>query len=319
MEESSPLQSQSELAINWTRRKIIFFSFLTVSLFLNFDTGVIPAAAIKIQKEIKVDYSQLAALGTFVNFGIGLACLFASFFFRKFPAKWVLLSTIILNSLFCIYFAISHKLEILYVARILMGITQAFWIIYASIWVNSFAPENSKATWLGLLQGFSPIGIIVGYATTSLIMNSIPGIHSWRLAVYVQGIGQLIPFPIVFMLPNDEIDVLRSKYISIHEMEDGFDLTNLRQVATETKKLLKNSVYIYSVGGLTTLFFVVFGMQFWGTTYLVKYMGFPPLVAMAIFVSVTITAPLFGVIIGGIISDKMVLVNVNLLGRIPGT
>lgn len=40
-----------------------------------------------------------------------------------------------------------------------MGFTQAFWVIYGPVWTNNFSPSERQTTWLGLLQGFSPLGL----------------------------------------------------------------------------------------------------------------------------------------------------------------
>lgn len=41
-----------------------------------------------------------------------------------------------------------------------MGFTQAFWVIYGPVWTHNFSPKERQTTWLGLLQGFSPLGKI---------------------------------------------------------------------------------------------------------------------------------------------------------------
>jgi hypothetical protein len=45
--------------------KGIFVLFLLTNLFVNYDTGVIPASLVEIEKELHVDYTQEAALGKF--------------------------------------------------------------------------------------------------------------------------------------------------------------------------------------------------------------------------------------------------------------
>ena len=45
------------------KTKLIFTLFLFTNLFINYDTGVIPASLIQIEKELNIDYTQQAALG----------------------------------------------------------------------------------------------------------------------------------------------------------------------------------------------------------------------------------------------------------------
>jgi hypothetical protein len=49
--------------------KGIFVLFLLTNLFVNYDTGVIPASLVEIEKELHVDYTEEAALGI-VNYFI---------------------------------------------------------------------------------------------------------------------------------------------------------------------------------------------------------------------------------------------------------
>ena len=64
---------QDDLIIPENKRKFIFRLFLLSALFLNYDTGVIPAALIQITKEIDLDYSEQAMIGSFVYLGLSFA------------------------------------------------------------------------------------------------------------------------------------------------------------------------------------------------------------------------------------------------------
>jgi MFS family permease len=63
-----------------------------------------------------------------------------------------------MNALMCFWFSVTYDLILLYASRIVMGMTQAFCCIYAPVWVNEYSPPNRGATWMGMLQAFSPIG-----------------------------------------------------------------------------------------------------------------------------------------------------------------
>ena len=84
--------------------------------------------------------------------------IFVSFLLMKFQAKNVMAIALLINSIFCGIFAISPCISLIYIARFFMGTTQAFWVIYAPVWANVFSPVNKTATWVGILQGFSPLG-----------------------------------------------------------------------------------------------------------------------------------------------------------------
>ena len=71
------------------RRNLIFVIFLLSNLFLNYDTGVIPASLLEILKEIPLDYTEQALLGSLVYLGLSFSSLFVSIIFSKYgPAKY---------------------------------------------------------------------------------------------------------------------------------------------------------------------------------------------------------------------------------------
>jgi MFS family permease len=96
-----------------------------------------------------------------VYLGLSAASLFVSPAFKRFDANYVLGINILLNALFCGFFSYFNDLLILYFCRIMMGITQAFCVIYAPVWVNEFSPSNKNATWMGVLHAFVLIGIFL--------------------------------------------------------------------------------------------------------------------------------------------------------------
>ena len=48
----------------------IYFLFLFMNIFLNYDTGVIPGALIQISEELNFNHEQIAYLGSFVYLGL---------------------------------------------------------------------------------------------------------------------------------------------------------------------------------------------------------------------------------------------------------
>ena len=69
--------------------------------------------------------------------------------------------------------------------------------------------------------------------------------------------------------------------------------------------LLGNPVYCCTVCALASLFFVVTGIQFWVTPYVIKVIGKPQEDITVAFGLTSITAPIIGVFMGGTIIDKL--------------
>lgn len=281
--------------------KKIFALFLYVVIFSNFDTGVIPAALNDIQKGLNLSKVEEAALGSLPFFGISFGALLVSFLMKKLTTLKTLLMALFLNILCSVWFAFSYSLTSMYFSRFLMGFTQAFWVVYGPVWTNHFSPKDSQTTWLGILQGFSPIGIILGYSITALIVNNWDSLWAWRMGVLFQAIGE---FPILFVfifLNNSDLSIKSTpKSVILEEIHE----INNEDAKNDFSAVFSNFLYILAVCSNCVAFFVVFGLQFWGTIYMIDILEQDSGTAMATYVAITLTAPFFGVIFGGFLSDK---------------
>ena len=50
---------------------------------------------------------------------------------------------------------------LLLTSRLLVGLTQAPFVIYAPVWVDEFAPPKKAALWMGIMQGAAVVGVTV--------------------------------------------------------------------------------------------------------------------------------------------------------------
>ena len=332
-------------------RNIIFAFFLLSNLFLNYDTGVIPASLIKITQEIKFNYSEQALIGSLVYLGLSFASLFVSMIFSKFGPSKVCSLILLLNCISCFTFSLSSNKIILFSMRFLMGATEAFIVIYGPVWVNNYSPLEYSTTWMGILHSCIVLGVVTGYVTASIIINFFGKYFTWRFAIQIQGFAEIF-FALFFWFENDEyINVDVRKTISINEIElenknnintnnynnnqvnnnnftiphgsnasfprnsrmskrklnpriDSIETSNIHGLLFQTKQVLTTPLYVSITCGLCSIYFIVTGIQFWMTKYLIEILEAEPLLVNIIFSIISITAPLFGVLVGGAFSDK---------------
>ena len=327
-------------------RICIFIFFLLSNLFLNYDTGVIPASLIEITKEINLDYSEQALIGSLVYLGLSCSSLFVSVIFSNYSPSKVCSSVLLLNCLSCFTFSLTSNKIILFVTRFLMGATEAFIVIYGPVWVNNYSPLEYSTTWMGILHSCTVLGVVTGYISASIIINFFSPSLTWRFSIQIQGFAEII-FALFFWFENDEyINVDVRKTISMNEIEldnrnltyannnniysirvpkdsnasfpansrmksrkfnpriDSIETSNLGRYLLQTKIVLTTPLYISITLGLCSIYFIVTGIQFWMTKYLIEILEGEPLLVNTIFSIISVTAPLLGVILGGTFSDK---------------
>ena len=355
-------------------RTRIFVFFLLANLFLNYDTGVIPASLLEIIKEIHLDFKEQALIGSLVYLGLSFASLFVSLFFNRYGPAKVCSCVLILNTFCCFVFSISKMKYVLFASRFLMGVSEAFIVIYGPVWVNNYSPSQHSAKWMGILHSCTALGVIVGYLCASIVINFLHGILTWRAAIQFQGIIQ-IPIALYFYLEKEELinvemsgheaweertdtiesDINRPRsptktrteshnfeskiglkfkpqntiggttksladlsaerslrrqktYISRNPAKDGridtIETSNLGRYCNQAKVVITNALYITTTLGLCSMYFIVTGIQFWMTSYLIDILEYNQITVAIVFSTVSITAPLAGVIIGGTFADQ---------------
>ena len=307
------------------KRNMIFIIFLLSNLFLNYDTGVIPASLLEIIKEIKLDYKEQALLGSLVYLGLSTASLFTSLIFSKFSPSKVCAVVLILNCISCFVFSFSSNKYIMFPMRFMMGVTEAFIVIYGPVWVNNYSPSNHSAKWMGILHSCTALGVVLGYLIAGLIINFLNGFLSWRFAIQIQGIVEIF-FSFFFYLEKNEyinvnIDIVivndkvndnndvseidKAWNILSHRSHiDAPELNNLNLYFYQSKQVLTNPLYLTVTFGLCSIYFIVTGIQFWMTEYMIGILGIQPVIVVIVFSLTSVTAPLSGVIVGGVFADK---------------
>lgn len=278
---------------NIKERQYVFYILVSINVLLNYDSGVIPASLMQIQEEIPMSFIQKASLGSLVYLGLSLASLIVSPMFQKHSASKTLIVMLFLNCAFCLLFSFSYNLQVMCLSRLGMGFTQAFSIIYAPVWINEFSPKQNETRWMGILQSSVPIGVVCGYTTASLI--NLTNLVSWRFAIQVQALVEL-PLIVFFAHINKEdIDI-------IDHSSDTFQIMDCKN---QLKMLFTNAIYLLLISSLCCMFFVIAGVQYWITLVMVAVLRISIQAVMAIFICVSITAPIAGVYTGGYIGDFM--------------
>lgn len=292
----------------------VFTIMICINALLNYDTGVIPASLSQLKSEMDMSYQQQAAIGSLLYIGVCCSSLLVSFVFQRFPASKVLIIMLIINCSFCLLFSFSTTTIAMYIARFGMGFTQAFCVIYAPVWTNEFAPHDKSTRWMGILQCAVPLGVVLGYGVASIFQTIGISFFSWRFAIQLQAVLEI---PLIVALKNINpcyIDVVHDKTIISSGQKsprgeqaevrmDAINITNLAGFCEQLKMLATNLIFVFLTLALCSMFFVVSGIQYWVTLYMVKVLDANPIVVIVGFVVISTTAPICGVLTGGYIAD----------------
>ncbi|KNH07486.1 transporter protein [Perkinsela sp. CCAP 1560/4] len=287
------------------RKKVaVFILFIYTQIVSNFDSGamgVVTGKQGEIAKEFHCNDSMIGLLASIVYLGNMAGGTFSTYLMHKYAIKLVICGALFLHILFTFLFASSPYLHDLILARFCVGFTQAFVVVYTPVWVDEFSPKLHSTLWLALAQAGTPVGIMLGYIIAGFIIANT--MYSWRW-IYVLKLALLLPSLFLFSIVKKDVLCIPKS------AEDHADHAQAQIKGTLTRRnivlLLSNPLYTATVVALCSVYFVVTTLQLWVTPYLRQ----PPIEAdMNVIVSAfgftSATAPVSGVIIGGMLLDRI--------------
>ena len=84
-------------------------------------------------------------------------------------------------------------------ARFLSGASQVIITILLPVWVDAFAPSDSKTTWMTLIIVAAPKGMLAGYGLSALLMTMNEESALWW-PFYIVILIIMIQMVILFMI-----------------------------------------------------------------------------------------------------------------------
>lgn len=311
-------------------RNLVLFVLLKV--LGSFDSGAFSASLNGdngISEDWGLSVAQQGTLSSSVFLGNMIGCAIAGHLFSLYSAKLLLFFSLIVHGFFTFLFASAESYEFALLCRFFIGVTLAFIVVYTPVWVDAFAPKNSAATWMALQNAGVPLGIMLGFVMGGLLPTYTSVSWEWTFFAKV-----VVMVPIVAIVGKTDRRALDNEAQMRHEQHRKEQ--NLMQTSSPLGEggshgqqqqqqgfvsivsdsvlrfrhtgvlLLQNGVFISNMLSLSGLYFVVSGLQTFVTSYLRAAPFNASMDTIVIgFGCAVVTAPVFGVICGGIMLDRI--------------
>lgn len=244
-------------------------------------------------------YFELGVLGALPYIALSVVSPFVGALLQRARVRRVLLLAVVVNGAACLLFGLATSAWLLQVTRFGVGLSQAFAVIYFPVWTDAKAPPESKTFYMSMMQAGVPLGIVCGYLVGGLLTSFLDTEHSlvagWRLPFLLQG-AVLIPLGLAFAtVPEAMLEVspdalplaspsrVRSDAHSSSfaaaaagggaAARKGGDGSPHQSVYAMASELWRSPVYMYVLLCLTSIFFIVSGIQYWVTIFLTDHFG----------------------------------------------
>lgn len=295
-------------------RNIVFILYLISNILISMDHGSIPASINELRQLTSYDQS-IGLFGSLVYFGNILGSMIFFNLINTLNRKFLLLISLLGNSVCLFTFVIIENIPFLFFNRVLVGMLQAYITIYMPVWCNQFGLISQRNYMIALIQLVSPIGIFLGYFIASICINDqIYG--GWKFAFLVQAFLILILTIFFLFVPinffskyyysvgdtKEEEKIIKKSEEEVYNANQNEDLNYLQKI----KVLINYKVFIYSVMAMSVLIYIITGVQYWVTDYLDAILGIKSQKdRLFLFTVACFTAPLLGVLLGTELKNRL--------------
>ena len=188
----------------------------------------------------------------------------------------------------------------LLLCRGLTGLFQEFICVYFPVWVDTFASQQTNSSWMSIILIGATLGNITGYITAASVQDNI----GWRWAFYIQSIGLSLNILSYWMVPQSIVN-LRTTTPTIMAHQKKSQMAEEESLKKSICKVITNGGFLRMCLSVTILYFVVTGIQFWFSDFLITVMKMQKEVVFSLFTFVSISGPVLGVVIGGWLSSYL--------------
>ena len=175
-------------------RWMVYIILLYLSIIMELDQGVLSSTTEELSKDMELNDNQLGGLGSMIFLGKALGCLIFFTLINKLNRKYMLLITSFLSILSLILTTQTTNLILLYLCRIIVGISQSYLGIYLPVWGDQFGIHKYKSMILSLLHLSSSFGYLFGYVFGIWL--------GWELSFYVENIMIIIAIVLLFFISD---------------------------------------------------------------------------------------------------------------------
>ena len=196
-----------------TKERIIFTIIVMVGAFMAIlDTTVVDVIVPKLTGPLSTDMYGVQWIITSYMISAAIALLICEYLIKRYGAKIIYLTGVSIFATASLICGISNSLEMIIIARIFQGFSEAFIMVTSHIMVFSYFPPNKK----GLAMGIFALGVSFAPALGPTIGGYLTEYFNWRMVFFINvPIGFILTITGIFILPKDKnLFILPFNYIS---------------------------------------------------------------------------------------------------------
>ena len=319
------LSKNPNFSISKSERYYVFFLLIISNVFIQMDHGSIPASTWNLY-QIFNSNQEIGLFGSLVFIGNLLGSLIYFYLINAYHRKKLLIYSMFFIAICLITFILTTNTIYLLINRVILGLFQAYFIIYLPLWCNQYGITKQREIMFSFAQLTTPLGVFVGYIIASECISINENI-GWKFSFIIQSIIILLMIYLFYRVSDKLFD---SKYVSYKEDKEDIDIntTNIADITffklsesivleqdknlsdiiniSYLSQIFSNKIYLLSIFSITCIYYSVTGVQYWGGDYMNRILKVhSPQKRLLYFSIICFTSPTIGVIIAGYIVKKI--------------
>jgi MFS family permease len=313
----SDFKNDPNILISKSDRWYVYSLLVISNIFIQMDHGSIPASTWNLYKIFKSN-KEIGLFGSFVFIGNLIGALIYFYLINIYQRKKLLIFSMFCISICLITFILTTNTLFLLLNRGILGIFQAYFVIYLPLWCNQYGITNQRSIMLSIGQLTTPLGVFVGYLIASECISINEDI-GWKFSFVIQSVIIII---MIFLLYRVSENLFESKYESFKDEKNVTDITffkisesiiidqdtNINDIINMSYfiEIFSHKVYVLSILSISCLYYAVTGVQYWAGDYMNRVLKVhSPQKRLLYFSVICFTSPTLGVISAGYKVNKL--------------
>ena len=275
--------------------------------------GILSSCVTEIKKELHLSDEEFGMFGTISGFGSLIGSLIFTLIIERVSHKYLICTMLLINSVSHFAFFFKFNYTLLLFSRLISGYASVFCYIYFPMWVDEFGIKD----WLNFMQTIVQVSNTIGHILGYFIYYIIGSSH-WKYGFLTETFTVSCLVLVMIFIPETYYDKVEVEYESTYNIinnDEEMKLKNDNNDSNIRVKKVKNNIMKDIICNLPYMMvslyranrlFIFVAIDFWFSDYLQSVLSIH--IPSEIFFSYSFTivlSPLLGLILGGIISNKI--------------
>lgn len=173
----------------------------TLGIIYGYDQSNIGGAQLYFQDDLGMETAAVESVTAAIVIGEIIGALFGGTIANRLGRKKAMIMVAIGYAAFCILSAAAVNVPMLWISRVLLGITIGISLIAVPVFVAESVPARIRGATLVAYQVSTVIGIIIGFLVAAALAD-VNDQYNWRIMLGIAAVPALILLPFLMRLPE---------------------------------------------------------------------------------------------------------------------